>query len=235
MIEYQQVDQTTQNLSLLIYGSSGAGKTVLSAQSPKQPVLFLSCDPGTAGGLTSAVRFKPLQVKITSWSQFMQLLPQLEKDAGIKFNTLVLDSITYFQRIVMQSILTLTGREIARFEDWNLCVERLRNAINKLASFNCSLIMTATEQLIRDEITGKVQGLPNVPGKLAQELPAATDICIRLFTRTGFDQTGKKIVRYMFQSTPDEMWTGKDRTGLLPPEGLQDEFWRYLYGQTQTS
>lgn len=210
-------------LSLLLYGQSGVGKTRFAAQLPA-PVLFLSCDTGVLGGLTSALQFKPLQIRISTFQQLQQILPIVEKDAGQVFRTIVVDSLTSLQRIVMASILQVTGREIARFEDWNLCVERIRNIVNKVGSFNCNVVFTCTEQLVKDEVLGKVMILPNLPGRLAQELPAAVDIVLYLFTRTGYNSQGKKEVKYVAMSTPDEMRVAKDRTCMLPKEGEHEEF-----------
>jgi len=216
--KYDILDEETSlaQVTILLYGQSGVGKTFLAAQTPGP--LFLTCDTGQYGGVLSARQFKPKYVKISSYSQFQCLLPFLEKDAGKEFKTLILDSSTSFQKIIMKSILSLTSREIARFEDWNLCVERMRTAVNFLGALNSHLIITATEQLIRDELLGKLIGGPNLPGKLAQELPAAVDIALHLYTRTGFDKSGRKTVTYLMSSAPDEIWVGKDRTGTLPVE-----------------
>jgi len=207
-----------EQFTILGYGASGTGKTRTIAQIPG--CCFLSCDPGKYGGLISAVDVKPqpIQIRINSWNDYLKYLPQIEKDAGVRFTTLVLDPVNEFVRMIMQSLLQLSGREIARFEDWNLCMERLRSAIRKLSSFNCNFIMLCTEQMIKDETLGRLFGLPNVPGKLAQELPAAVDMVLHFITKSGYGSDGKRKTSYLFQSQPDEIWTAKDRFNIFKPE-----------------
>ncbi|MGW8177341.1 MAG: ATP-binding protein [bacterium] len=206
---------------LFLYGGSGSGKTTLAAQFPDP--LFISVDAGAMGGLLSAVSqsTKPIkQVKLTSYSQLLQLYPLLERDAKKVFQTLVIDSLTSLNQLVIRDILSLSAKETPVFADWNLAVARMRNMINKTASFGCHLIFTATEQIQKDEMTGKMMGLPNLPGKLAQEAPAGVDIVIRTHVRSGYDPKDltKRKVTYVGSTAPDDIWYAKDRSATLPPE-----------------
>jgi hypothetical protein len=200
----------------LVYGGSGTGKTRLAAQFPDP--LFLSCDTGVMGGLLSGVQFTPKQVRLNTYQQLLALYPRLEAGANKDFKTLVLDSLTSFNQMVVRDIVAPTMRETPRFDDWNLAVARMRNVINKLASFGTHLIFTATEQIVKDELQGKTNGLPNLPGKLAQEAPAGVDIVLHLYVKSGYGTDGKKKVTYCAATTPDDTWYAKDRSGTLAPE-----------------
>jgi len=208
----------------LLYGGSGAGKTTLAAQFPG-PVMFISADVGVMGGLLSAVSLKRedqklLQIRLTSFSQLQSAYSNLERDFknGV-YKTLVLDSLTTLNQLIIRDILAMTAKEVPVFQDWNLSTARMRTTINKLASFGAHTIFTATEQVVKDEQQGRLMGLPNLPGKLAQEAPAGVDIVLRLKTRMSFDaQTRKSVVTYLAQTAPDEIWYAKDRSATLPPE-----------------
>lgn len=201
----------------LFYGGSGVGKTRLAAQAPG-PVLFLSCDTGKMGGLLSAVQYTPLQVKVTNYQQLLSLYPRLAGGANKDYTTLVVDSLTSLNQMVVRDIIAPTFRETARFDDWNLAVARMRSIINKLAEFGSHVIYIATEQVVKDEQLGRMMGLPNLPGKLSQEAPAGVDIVLHLTARSSFGADGKKKVIYTAATAPDEIWYAKDRSGTLPPE-----------------
>jgi hypothetical protein len=200
---------------ICLYGPSGVGKTLLAAQGPKP--LFLSCERGQYGGLVSARQYSPKQVVIKDYSSFLGVLPKLRKGAGTDFELLVLDSVTAMTKIVMKNVLAQSGREYPQFQDWGLAMERVRTLINSLSDLNAHIILIATEQIIKDEVTGKLMGLPNVPGKLAHELPAGVDICLHMTTKASWDEKGNRGVNYVMTSTPDETWTAKDCSTTLPP------------------
>jgi len=202
---------------LLLYGPSGSGKTRLAAQFPDP--LFLSCDPGNLGGALSAAEFRVKHIKISSYRQLMDLLPKLKPLAGKDFKTIVLDSATYLAQQCMNGILKQIGREIPRFEEWNLNASRLRQAIIQLTDMQCHVIITAVERYQRDEVTGKISGGPHLPGQLSTEISQACDVVARLFTSTGYGSDGKLQVRYRFRTVPDDTFYAKDRTNLLPREG----------------
>lgn len=201
----------------LLYGDAGSGKTVLAARFPEP--LILSCDPGSLGGCMSAVKFKPKFLRIESYIQFLNLIPALREQAGKEFKTVVMDSMSYFQRLVMKPIIEAVGREKPRFDEWSLCIERMRSTINVVADINANIVFTATTNLSKDEVTGQIFGGPDLPGKLQKELPQACDVVLRLFAQSGYSTTGQRTVRYKYISVPDGVFPARDRTRVFPTEG----------------
>lgn len=237
-IVFQTVSELREEMGkiqriMLFYGPSGSGKSRLAAQAPRP--LILACDPGKMGGFPeSALKFNPKLIKISSYQQILSLLPQLKEKAWVDFDTVVFDSISYFQRAVMSSILTMAGREVPRYDEFNLNAERLRKIIVLVAEIGCHIIYTATDSTQKDEIYGRVLGTPNLPGKLAVELPQACDIVMRFFTQASYGTDGKLTVNYKYRTIPDDMFYAKDRTGTLPSEGIiqkEDSFaiFRHLF------
>lgn len=214
----EETNGTIYQRVMLFYGQSGSGKTRLACEIFGSDTLLLSCDPGGLGGALSAIHLKPKHIKVDSHSQLVALIPLLKKDAGKEFKCLVVDSVSYLQRIFMSSILQTIGRELPRFEEWNLCVERMRNIIKQIAELDCHVIFTATEDTQKDEITGAIFGGPNLPGKLAKELPQACDIVAHLMATSAYNSQGKREVVYKMINVPDGVWFARDRTSKLPAE-----------------
>lgn len=213
--------EKVQQWVCLFYGASGTQKTRTAAQFPKP--MFLSCERGKYGGLISAREFNPMQTMVKDWGDYVRLLQELEKDAGTLFQTIIIDSITAFQRLILRDVVKQSGRETPQFADWNLITERMRTAINRLSNMNAHVIFIATENIIKDEVLGRIMGGPNVAGKLAQELPAGVDINIHFTAKRKTNTDGSSTTQFKMDSKPDDIWLAKDCSGLLKSTMLTDE------------
>lgn len=205
---------------ILFYGPSGVGKTYLAAQFPDP--LILSFDPGLLGGALSAAKFSPKQMKIDSYEQLMDGIPSLEEYAGKEFKTLVVDSASYLSRLVMRHILLKSGVEIPKFEQWNLLAERMRKLCLTLTDLDCHVIFNAVDTLQKNEVTGDIYIGPDLPGKLAKELPQYCDVVAKLKVISELKAVKGKAVRspsYTYTIVSDGTYVAKDRTGLLDTEG----------------
>jgi len=219
VMEEGEESAETQRI-ILLYGPSGVGKTYLGAQFPKP--LLLSFDPGRQGGALSARKFKPKQMKISDYNDLLSTLPILEEKAGISFKTLVCDSMSYLSRLVMRDILTKSGKEIPRFEEWNLLVERMRKLALAFTDLDCHVVFTAVDALQKNETTGDIYGGPDLPGKLAKELPQYCDVVARLSIESQMKVVSGKAVRvptYSYTVVGDSTYIAKDRTGLMATSG----------------
>lgn len=203
---------------ILIYGESGTGKSLLTAQFPD--ILVLGCDPGTKGGMPrTALPYNPKMIKINSFSELNSLLPTLKEEAGKSFKCLGIDSISFLQKMVMKDILTFSNREIPRFDEWNLNSERMKNLLTRLCEIPATIVMTALPGSVKDEVTGKITGGPDLPGKLAGELARYCSLVVRLYMRTSYNKDGKPVPSYRYTVVGDDTWYAKDRTGLISPDG----------------
>jgi hypothetical protein len=153
----------------------------------------------------------------------METIPILQAHAGKEFKTLIVDSVTYMGKLSLAHILKSVGREVPRFDEFNLNYQRVAKLINTISELNCHIVFTAIDKMDKDETTGKMWGGPDLVGKLAKELPQAVDVCCRLFTVTGYTSSGKLETKYKFRSVPDDTWNAKERAevgkNILPPEG----------------
>lgn len=213
---------------ILLYGKSGVGKTRLAAQFHVNglPPLILGFDPGKRGGSTSGARYKPLFEKITSYDYLMDdIFPLLVRDAGKRFGVVVVDSASYMSRMVMSHILSKINKEIPRFDEWNLLAERMRKICASFTELPCHIVFTAVDIIQKDEITGGLYGGPDLPGKLAKELPQHCDVVARMEVDSELKIVGGKPVRkgvYTYTVVGDSTYMAKDRTDLLEPSGTSD-------------
>lgn len=202
----------------LLYGESGVGKSLLLAQFPD--ILVLGCDPGDKGGMPrTALPYNPKMIKINSYQEIQNLLPVLKENAGVAYKALGIDSVSFLQKMVMDNILVMVGREIPRFDEWNLNAERMRKLLARICEIPVPIIFTALPGTVKDEVTGKITGGPDLPGKLAGELARYCGVVARLFVRSSYDKNGKLIPQYRYTVVGDDTWYAKDRTGLVNPEG----------------
>lgn len=199
--------KTEANLKILAFGLSGAGKTCFAAGFPG-PILYLDFD----GKVDSAAEFhkaRPEQLKIIDVRQLQQrlltapnsnpisdlmliisneLIPALK--TGIKYKTLVLDSITTFSSQVLTHIM-LTNPGIKRNEskqgaqpclqDYGILKREFAKLIPGLLSLPCNVVMLGHISTEKDEVTGELIRGPLMDGSFAKELPIYFKECWRIY------------------------------------------------------
>jgi len=189
--------KTESNLKILLYGNSGAGKTVFAAGFPG-PILYLDFD----GKVDSAAEFykgderlKHIDVRQLQQQLMMnqnlnpiaelnkiiatELIPA-QKQGALPFKTLVLDSITTFSSLTLNHIL-LTNPGIKRnttaqgnqpgLQDYGILKREFAKLIPGLLSLQCNVVMLGHISTDKDESTGEIIRGPLMDGSFAKELP----------------------------------------------------------------
>lgn len=208
-------DLEDQNDVICLYGNSGVGKSLLAAQFPKP--LILACDPGLRGGMPrTADKYNPNVIIIKSFPHFVGTLQKVKPYAGKLYETLVVDSISFLTNMCLANIMSVVGREIPKFDEWNLNAGRMRKLLISICETPATIVITGLEGTVKDEVTGKITGGVDLPGKLAGEFPRHCTVVARLFVRTSYDKNGALSANYFMTTVGDDTWYAKDRTGLLP-------------------
>ncbi len=94
-------------LKFVIYGQNRVGKTTLACQFPK-PLLLLAMEPNKTGGALSVRKVPDVWYKhLDDTTSFVRLASELR--AGSKFKTVVVDSATSLQDIVLKELMGLSA------------------------------------------------------------------------------------------------------------------------------
>jgi hypothetical protein len=178
-------------INMLIYGEPGAGKTVLAgsadAVAEMSPVLVADVE----GGAFSLRAFYPKVdvVRVTSIMDLANILEAL-KAGESEYKTVVLDSLTEIQKMVMSVIMQQVVIEdperdpdIPSIREWGKNSEQIRKIVRRFRDLPMNVIFTALLDSDKDPKTNKVKHYPSLPGKLKREIPGFVDIVAFLYNK----------------------------------------------------
>lgn len=203
--------RTEGNLNILALGAPGAGKTVFAAGFPT-PMLYLDFDNKVDSAAlfyrNDKERLEQIDVRVLKSSLELSPIDQLEQiiskelipqqaTGGMKFKTLVLDSITTFSAATLAHIVkTNPGikRNLSKqgpqpgLQDYGILKREFQKLIAGLLSLPCNVVMLAHIAVDKDEQTGEVLRHSAMDGSFARELP----IYFKEVWRVYADEKGKR-------------------------------------------
>jgi len=151
-------------IKLLLYGDSGAGKTTLAVTAPKPLVLLTEMN-----GIPSINASNPDACVIhCSTIQDIRDVVAGIRD-GVKelsqFETLVIDSLTETQRLILDDILAKSRRDTMQLQDYGKLADATRGLIRVLRDLPINVVCTALNDVDNEEATGKRHYQPIFIGK----------------------------------------------------------------------
>lgn len=167
IMEIKTFTPEDHKIKALIYGASGAGKTVFAGTAKN--AIYASAE----GGLLSIADKKPDFVDIKSLKDLTDLYFFLLREDH-KYKTVVIDSITEINEIIKIEIEKKIGRAM-QIQDWGDLSKKIRDIFRKFRDLPMNVILVAQEMYINDE--DKIKKIvPSMNGKAATEVAYFMDV-----------------------------------------------------------
>lgn len=181
----------------VIYGRSGAGKTVLCSTAPNP--LIISAE---AGLMSLADKDVPV-IEIKKFSDLAKAYKLAISEPGIE--TICLDSISDVAEVVLAEYKT---EEKDPRKAYGRMAEDVIQFVKTFREMDKHIFIVAKEEANKDESTGKITYVPSAPGRVfAVQIPYLMDLVLCLRINKGGE-------RYL-QTQPDLYYDAKDRSGKL--------------------
>ena len=192
-------DITIKNVSLLIYGRSGIGKTrwLATAENP----LVIDFERGLLSLSDDSVPY----VRVTSFDQFRKMFGDLRKHVTEKKCTLCIDSLTELSDMAMEQIKKDIGNGAAKDarKTYPVLFDQTTAVIRALQALPCDVVFTAKHDVMEGGVN-----VPRVQGsRLRSELCHAFDTIIYL---NGDEDNG-----VIGTTAINDTCEAKDRSGKL--------------------
>lgn len=226
--------ETDRHLNALILGNPGSGKTLMASTFPNP--FYASCE----GGLLSVRKRKVPSHEVKKSSEMDEIIrlmrqsPEVrEKQLGMPVDTLVIDTLDNFQKLIKREILAQSGKSAPTMQEWGILGEKMRSYVAAIRGLDMNVVVTCHLKRLQDEDTGKVSIVPLLEGGYRDEAPGDFDIVGILESKqrkvvVPGEKEAKTVTNRILRTVPDYSsdWL-KDRSGVLPAEfdvNLTDDY-----------
>jgi hypothetical protein len=213
---------------VLVYGGSGAGKTVLAATLPR-PVI-ISAEAGLLslqkknleriyGVGNPHVTYDIPVMQVTTIAQMAEAYAYLNSPHGrSSFSSFAVDSATEIAEKLLASLKVIKSDPRQAYGDVIDKTLEMVRSYRDIPGYNC--LITAKMEYAKDDASGSMKFMPMMPGsKLGNQLPYFFDEVFYLGI-TPKDAQGRSW-RYL-QTQPDFNYVAKDRSGSLDEMEMPD-------------
>lgn len=219
-------------LNLMVYGDSGAGKTLLAGTAAYvkelSPVLFIDVE----GGTHTLSHFEdttdidivpdPESERTLRWTDIQKIYNDLHAGRH-PYKTVVIDSLTEMQKLAMNTNLGSGNKmtidaigNLPEFKDWHINTEQMRRLVRAFRDLPMNTVFTALADESADPRTAQTDNprmikAPSFTKKLKQEIPAFFDMVFYLYSKA----RGQQNLRYI-QTDKDNSVVAKCRVHGIP-------------------
>lgn len=186
-------------IKFLVIGDTGAGKSHLIATA-KKPLILLT----EANGFASIAASNPdaLIIPCYTMSDFDTALRAIKQGEIKDFDTLIIDSLTEFQRMIKERIQSQSKKSYLSQNDWGTLANDMIKYIRAIIRFDCDFIATALIDTTVEEDTGIRYVKPLFEGR-----KTSSQICT-FFTAVGLlykEQNQDGVSRALLLDGPDRI------------------------------
>ena len=192
----------TNGVKMLVYGQAGSGKTTLIKTLPK-PIII-----SAEGGMLSLSGYDLPVIEVSTFDDLKQAYEFLAGDAGKKFDSIAIDSISEIGEVVLNA-----AKKSAKDprQAYGELAEKMGDLIRAFRDLPKNVYMSAKMEKAQDEM-GRILYSPSMPGnKVGQSLPYFFDEVMVL--RVEKNDEGKNV--RAIQTDGDHSYVAKDRSGML--------------------
>lgn len=136
------------NIKIVIYGENGCGKTTLACKFPK-PLLLLSMEPNKTGGALSVTKVAGVKyLRVDSVERAAKLSDELRESNP--FRTVVLDSVTSYQDLVLKKILGRLPEQLnwggVTRDQYRARSEQTKEGLRPFLNLECHVVCVAKQR-----------------------------------------------------------------------------------------
>jgi len=212
------LDSGEANLKALIMGPPSAGKTRSASFWPKP--IFADCEKGRMSIADRAVPYAEI-LKIEDMDALLRMLmvecqkPQAQR----KYQTLVIDTLDAYQRVVIQKRLDSERKEaLAGWADWGWLDAKMTQFVARLQALPMNIVVnlhTKTAMVGDDDSKLEVTG-PKLKGDLKDQIAAEFDLVGLMGTYYEAEGGERVLKRGIRWHADPKIPILKDRSGQLP-------------------
>ena len=165
-------------LRMFVYGAPRRWKSSFAGTFPKP--IFLS--PSQEGGDRTLAAYPDAQViSIDTMKDMQDAVSMIERDhRRYGWRTVVVDSITFYNDLVLAELTKgKTSGQIMNVKDWGVLeLHVMKWLLPTLHRLPLHVIWIALENVVKGDDDQVLRIEPMIPGKMAQKLPASTDLIV---------------------------------------------------------
>ena len=207
----------------LIYGKSGVGKTYSLDTLPK-PLFVYNFD---LGGMLSLRGCEGIEYEeFSKLTEFDQDL--LKRDFSV-YESIALDSLTTLADKKMDTLRASATSKVPTQQDYLLQMNYIMNITKYFLDIPTITVITAHEELMKDELTGQIMGVPLITGKLKFKLPLFfSEVYHARITRKGGEE------KYVFMTKADSLYQAKSRLAARAPiEQFEPQDFNHIWNKEE--